>query len=162
LGHTFFVFDSDGPIRRAVPFVRQETATGNAFYPSLSLATAMLVLHLDPSSVNMAADGLHVGSRIIPLLDVTQEYVDKVQTRHMLIPYKGAAFASTERTATTYPSYRFWDLFLSELQLRDGKKPEVDPSLFRDKIVFVGTTAEGLHDVFLTPYGDAGKMPGIQ
>src|SRR5215467_2842423 len=33
LGHTFVVYDQDGPIRRAVPFVRQ----GNAFYPSLAL-----------------------------------------------------------------------------------------------------------------------------
>jgi adenylate cyclase len=158
LGHTFFIFDADGPIRRAVPFVRQ----GNAFYPSLSLATAMLVLNIAPSNVAMEADGLHLGSRIIPLLDVNQEYVEKVQTRHMLIPYKGSAFANDQRIATTYPSYRFWDLFLSELQMREGKKPEVDPALFRDKIVFVGTTAAGLHDLFLTPYGDAGEMPGIQ
>ncbi len=158
LGHTFFVLDADGPVRRAVPFVRQ----GDAFYPSLSVATAMLVLNIAPSSVSMAADGLHLGSIVVPLFDVAQEYVEKIQTRHMLIPYKASAFATSERTVSTYHSYRFWDLFLSELELRDGKKPEVDPSLFRDKVVFVGTTAAGLHDLFQTPYGDAGEMPGMQ
>ena len=39
-------------------------------------------------------------------------------------------------------------------------KPTVDPAVFRDKIVFVGTTAAGLHDVFETPFAN-GKMPGI-
>jgi adenylate cyclase len=158
LGHTFVLYDQDGPIRRAVPFVRQ----GNGFYPSLALATAMLVLNIEPSSVTMAPDGLHLGSRVIPLFDTTQEYLEKIQARHILIPYKASAFTSVERTVTTYRSYRFWDLFLSELQLRDGKKPEVDPALFRDKIVFIGTTASGLHDLFQTPYGDAGAMPGMQ
>ena len=158
LGSTFVVYDADGPIRRAVPFVRQ----GDNFYPSLAVATAMLAMNVDPSSVTLDAAGLHLGSRTIPLFDVTQEYINKVQTRHILIPYKGSAFASAERTVTTYRSYRFWDLFLSELQLRDGKKPEVDPAMFRDKIVFVGTTAAGLHDLFQTPYGDEGEMPGMQ
>jgi adenylate cyclase len=158
LGNTFVVYDADGPIRRAVPFVRQ----GNAFYPSLAVATAMLALNVDPSSVAMDAEGLHLGSRTIPLFDVTQEYVDKIQARHILIPYKAGAFAGDERTVTTYRSYRFWDLFLSELQIEANKKPEVDPSLFHDKIVFVGTTAAGLHDLFQTPYGDEGKIPGMQ
>lgn len=158
LGHTFFVLDADGPVRRAVPFVQKE----GTFYPSLSIATAMLVLNVDPSNVSMDTEGLHLGSRIIPLFDLNQEYVEKIQARHILIPYKGPAFTDDQRTTTTYRSYRFWDLFLSELELRDGKKPEVDPALFRDKIVFVGTTASGLHDIFQTPYGDEGAMPGMQ
>ena len=40
-------------------------------------------------------------------------------------------------------------------------KPNIDPSVFRDKIVFVGVTAAGLFDVFETPFA-GGKMPGIQ
>jgi adenylate cyclase len=158
LGHTFFVLDADGPVRRAVPFVRQ----GNDFYPSLAVATAMLALNVPPSGVSMDADGLHLGSHSIPLLDVEQEYVEKIRTRHILIPYKGSAYTDDQRTTTTYRSYRFWDLFLSELKLREGEKPDVDPSVFRDKIVLVGTTAAGLHDIFSTPYGDEGEMPGIQ
>jgi adenylate cyclase len=159
LGHTFFILDADGPVRRAVPFVRHD----GVFYPSLAVAAAMLALNVSPQEVSMDAAGLHLGSRVIPLFDADQEYIEKVHARHILIPYKGSAYLNEQRTTTTYRSYRFWDLFLSELELRDGKKPpEVDPSIFRDKIVFVGTTAAGLHDIFPTPYGDEGAMPGIQ
>jgi adenylate cyclase len=34
--------------------------------------------------------------------------------------------------------------------------------MFRDKIIFIGTTAAGLHDLFQTPFGSEGKMPGMQ
>jgi len=44
------------------------------------------------------------------------------------------------------------------------KKPRIDPSVFKDKIVFIGLTASGLLDVFATPMstGLSGSMPGIQ
>jgi adenylate cyclase len=41
------------------------------------------------------------------------------------------------------------------------QKPNIDPAVFHDKIVFVGATAAGLSDVFQTPFG-GGRMPGIQ
>jgi len=158
LGCSFMVLDRDGPIRRAVPFVRQ----GNRFYPSLSVVTAMAALDLDPTGVQMDAAGLHLGDRLIPLLAVDQEYVERIRTRHILVPYRGSTYADQQRTITSYRSYRFWDLFLSELQLRDGRKPEVDPVVFKNKIVFIGTTAGGLHELFQTPFGEQGKMAGIQ
>ncbi len=42
-----------------------------------------------------------------------------------------------------------------------GQKPNIDPMVFKDKIVFVGVTATGLYDVFESPFA-GGKMPGIQ
>ena len=60
-----------------------------------------------------------------------------------------------------YPTYTFFDLLMSENQLLTKETPKVDPSIFRDKIVFVGTTASGLLDTFESPFGH-GKMPGIQ
>ncbi len=158
LGCSFMVLDRDGPIRRAVPFVRN----GNSFYPSLPVVTAMAALDLDPTRIRMDASGLHLGDRLIPLIAVEQEYVERIRTRHILVPYRGSTYADQQRTITSYRSYRFWDLFLSELQLRDGQKPEVDPVVFKNKIVFIGTTAAGLHDLFQTPFGEEGKMAGIQ
>ena len=158
LGSSFIVLDRDGPIRRAVPFVRQ----GNRFYPSLPIATAMVALDLDPTGIRMDIAGLRLGPRLIPLVAVDQEYVEKIRTRHILVPYRGSAYADEQRTITTYRSYRFWDIFLSELELRDGRKPEVDPVAFKNKIVFIGATAAGLHELFQTPFGEKGKMPGIQ
>src|SRR5262249_44251839 len=158
IGHSFVVLDADGPVRREIPFVRQ----GKSVYPSVALATAMLALDIPPSGVRIERDGLHFAGRVIPLLEVQQEYVQKVRTRHMLIPYKASAYTDDSRVRTSYRSYRFWDLFLSELQIRDGRSPAVNPADFKDKIVFVGTTAAGLHDLFQTPYGEQGKMPGMQ
>src|SRR5260221_431126 len=45
--------------------------------------------------------------------------------------------------------------------MSSGEKPTIDPSVFRDKIVFVGTSADGLFDVWSTPFGGGG-MPGAQ
>ena len=64
-------------------------------------------------------------------------------------------------TVHMYPTYTFFDLLLSENQLLTKETPKVDPSIFRDKLVFVGTTASGLLDTFESPFGH-GKMPGIQ
>jgi len=61
----------------------------------------------------------------------------------------------------TYPTYAFFDLLFAQEEILAGKKPSIDPAIFRDKIVFVGTTAAGLFDVFETPFSN-GKMPGVQ
>ena len=158
VGSTFFVFDSDGPIRRYVPFVRQS----NAYYPSLGIATAMVALGLRPSDVSLDSDGLHLGSVTVPLIDVDVKYVEQVRARHMLVNYRGRPFLDSELSHRTYKNYRIWDLLLSEGMMEDGKKPLIDPVVFKDKIVIVATSALGLSDTFQTPYGDQGRMPGMQ
>lgn len=158
LGSTFMLLDSDGPVRRAVPFVRQ----GDAYYPSLGLATSMVALGLEPADVRLSGTVLELGPRRIPLYESEVEYLEKTRVRHMLVRYKGPAYRDERRTERTYRSFNFWDLVLSEAQLAEGSKPQVDPALFRDKIVIVGTTAAGLHDLFQTPFGEKGKMPGMQ
>jgi adenylate cyclase len=158
LGSTFIVFDTDGPLRRSVPFVRQ----GDNYYPSLAVATAMVALGLKPSEVRLDADGLHLGTVTIPLMDVDVKYVEPVHTRHMLVNFRGRPFRDKELSHRTYKNYRLWDLILSEGKIEDGVKPDIDPSVFKDKIVFIATSAYGLSDVFQTPYGDQGRMPGMQ
>jgi adenylate cyclase len=56
------------------------------------------------------------------------------------------------------------DIFGAEQDILEGKKPRLDPALFKDKIVFIGLTASGLLDVFGTPLSNDqnGSMPGIQ
>jgi adenylate cyclase len=61
----------------------------------------------------------------------------------------------------TFPSYSFQDLFLAEQQILAGETPHIDPATFKDRIVVVGLTAEGLKDIFTTPYGE-GTMPGAE
>ena len=41
-------------------------------------------------------------------------------------------------------------------------KGDVDPKMFKDKIVLVGTTSVLLHDNFATPFERSGQMPGVE
>ncbi|MEI7688090.1 MAG: adenylate/guanylate cyclase domain-containing protein, partial [Planctomycetota bacterium] len=77
-----------------------------------------------------------------------------------LIDFRGPALLA-DLKSHTYPTYSFFDLLYSQEQILAGQKPDIDPSVFRDKMVFVGTTASGLFDVFETPFSH-GKMPGSQ
>jgi adenylate cyclase len=158
LGNTFVVFDADGPIRRAVPFVRQ----GDTYYPSLGVATAMVALDLKPSDVRLDAEGLHIGATTVPLIDVEVEYVERIHARHMLVNYRGGPYRDDQRSHRTYQSYKIWDLLLSAGMIEDGKKPLIDPSVFQNKVIIIATSAPGLSDVFQTPFGDEGRMPGMQ
>jgi adenylate cyclase len=76
-----------------------------------------------------------------------------------LINFRGPALLD-DLKSRTYPTYSFYDLLYSEQQMLENVKPDIDPAVFRDKIVFVGATASGLFDVFETPFAN-GKMPGI-
>ena len=76
-----------------------------------------------------------------------------------LINFRGPAFLE-DLKSRTYPTYSAFNLLSSEQQILSGGKPDIDPAMFRDKIVFVGVTGAGLFDVFQTPFGTV-KMPGI-
>ena len=50
-----------------------------------------------------------------------------------------------------YPVYPIGAILRSHTDMLDGKPPLLDPTLFRDKIVFVATTAAGTYDLRVTP-----------
>jgi len=157
LGHNLFVIDADGPLRHTVPFVR----TGSIALPSLGLAAALRAMHVRPDEVSMDGHQLRVRDRVMPLESRTVQTADAAVTYSWsLINFRGPALLADEQTRT-YPMYSFYDLEYSLEQILAGQKPNIDPSVFRDKIVFVGVTATGLYDVFETPFAH-GKMPGIQ
>jgi adenylate cyclase len=161
LGHNYFVLDPDGPVRRAVPFVR----VGDEVVPSLALSALIATEGLSPDEVGATDSELTLGRRRLPLV------VDRLPTfgtegapehaSRLLIDFRGPAVLDDGR-ATTYRSYSFYDLFYSEQQLLEGITPNIDPSEFRDQLVVVGIRAAGLHDVFTVPFGGGGKMPGNQ
>ena len=156
-GHNFFVLDPDGPIRHTVPFVR----SGARVVPLLGVAAAMRVAGIPPSAVTLESAQLKMGDRVLPMSLRRETRSDgPVAFLWSLIAFRGPALLDDLKTRT-YPTYSFSDLELSEEQLLAKVTPKVDPAVFRDKIVFVGTTAAGLLDVFETPFAH-GKMPGIQ
>ena len=68
----------------------------------------------------------------------------------VMIPWRGPA--ENGNGQPTFTSYSFYDVFYSQQQVLEGQKPAIDPAIFKDRIVIVGATAEGLKDVFTTPF----------
>ena len=75
--------------------------------------------------------------------------IDATGNCTVMIPWRGPAEG-------TFNSYGFYDVFYSQQQILEGQKPGLDPSLFKDRIVIVGATAEGLKDIFTTPFPEGG------
>ncbi len=157
LGHNFLSLDEDGPVRHVVPFVR----SGDRAMPSLGLSAALRVAGIKKSAVRMDGMSLTAGDRTLPL-EIREVNTEdgSIGILWGLINFRGPAFLA-DLKRRPYAHYSFFDLMYSEEQLLAEKKPDVDPSVFRDKVVFVGVTAAGLRDVFETPFA-GGVMPGIQ
>jgi adenylate cyclase len=160
LGHNLFVLDTDGPLRRTTPFLRSDGQP----VPSLAMAAYLALARVPPASVRLDDGILAAGDARLPLLsfDVPRLPGETGPERalHALIRFRGPAVRADG--SATYRTYSFGDLLLSEDDLQNKRTPRVDPALFKDAIVFVGITAAGLHDVFVTPLGTTGKIPGAQ
>jgi adenylate cyclase len=156
VGHNLLVLDRDGPVRRAVPFVRVQ---GQAV-PSLPLAVAALAAGTAPAAVSLDGTVLRFGSRRLALVEdsIVRPGEPVERACRALVNFRGP---TAVETAGTFAAYSFYDLFYSEQQIEAGETPFVDPERFRDRIVLIGTTAAGLHDVFTVPFG-RGKMPGVE
>ena len=158
IGHSLLVLDPDGPVRRAAPFV----SVGGKAVPSLAVAAAMSATGTSPAAVAADAGEWRLGGVTVPLgeqaLPSLYDGRERRLARRMLIRYPGPVLSGGK---PTYQDYSFYDLFYSQAQLLEGQKPNVDPSVFKGKIVVIGTTAPGLSDLFTTPFA-VGKMPGMQ
>jgi adenylate cyclase len=160
LGHNWLPFDLDGPARRMAPFIRQ----GDRYMPSLGIAAAILGGGFDPREVVLDGGAIVVRDRRIPLVPLRiYDALDRSRYEtHLttLINYRAPPLVNGRRP---YPSYEVRHLLASAEQIAQGAAPDVDPVVFKDKIVLIGLTTSGLMDAFATPFGsDKGTMPGIQ
>ena len=159
LGHNLLVADDDGPARRIVPFIR----VGNRYMPSFGVATALAAGGVKPEEVVLDGRTLRVRDRAIPLIPIrVKNPPDAGGTREqltMLVNYRAPTLTNGARP---YTSYEARHLIAAEMAILEGVKPQVDPAIFKDKIVIVGLTTSGLLDVFRTPFESDGIMPGIQ
>ena len=127
--------DGDGVIRM-VPLLM---GWQGKLYPSLALATALLVLQNPPLSLYLSSQGVeqlefeqHTRKTIVPLDPYGQ----------LLINYRGPRH--------TFP-------YFSALDLLNNTSKQ---NFFNEKIVFIGTSASGLADLRTTPLGT--NIPGVE
>ena len=155
IGHTLFTYDADGPLRRVSPVVR----VGGRVVPALSLAAMMVAGPIDAASVRVDGDGLTIGPAPVPLVsDPIADYANAgARACRAMVVWRGPTQNVAGQPA--FASFPAYSLLYSQQQLLEGQKPEIDPQTFRDKVVVVGVTAQGLHDVFTTPFA-VGKMSG--
>jgi adenylate cyclase len=71
----------------------------------------------------------------------------------VMIPWRGPSLNSNGQL--TFKSYSFIDLFYSQQQMLGGEKPLLDPAEFKNRIVIVGATAEGIKDIFASPFSSS-------
>ena len=157
VAHTFVPFDSDGPIRRVAPFVR----IGERVIPSLPVAAAMTALSLRPDDVRVEANAFVMGRSRFPLVaqTVPDFYGAERRVCRQLLPFQGPVVNTNGQP--TFKSYSFYDLVYAEEQILEGATPHVDPTVFKDRIVLVGASAQGLHDTKTVPF-DIGEMQGAE
>ncbi|MBI4229910.1 MAG: adenylate/guanylate cyclase domain-containing protein, partial [Planctomycetes bacterium] len=129
--------DEDGVLRRIQPAVRLH----GRMYPSLALATAQVV-HGRRARTTALWRSLTLGGGTVPLDD----------DGNMVLRFHGGARA--------YRRVSILDVILSCRLRLEGKPPLVDPASFRDAVVFIGATAQGLYDFKATPVG--GHYPGVE
>lgn len=120
--------DPDGQFRRASLF---GVFDGKAI-PSLALAAYLAAEQLPPVA-DLTLSRLRIGNRAIPIDD------------------EGKAILRYQGKGGTHASYSAAAVIQSELRLRDGEKPVLDPEVFRACYVFFGYSAPGLLDLRPTP-----------
>jgi adenylate cyclase len=165
IGHSLVVYDADGPLRRVVPFVRVTTTAAaretEHVVPSLPLAAMMMADGLAAEAVAVGGGAMSFGGHQIPLVTerIPDYYGPPAPACRALLPWRGP----TRRAdgTSSFTAYSFYTLFYSQQQLLEQVKPELPPETFRGKIVVVGVAAEGLRDVFVTPFAE-GRMPGAE
>ena len=145
LGHIRMALDPDGPVRRHSLLTEFE----GRLIPSLSLVTALAIQDLSAAAIMVGEREVIAGGIRAPL-DLNWR---------LPIWFNGGpgtyspAWKSGE---TEMRGYQFRDVLYSYVQILNQQSPILDPVMFQDKIVIVGVSAEGLHDLFTTPYSGIG------
>ena len=122
--------DPDGVVRRVPLMIRHE----GRYYPSLALAVYLKALGGDPL--------LYVGEEGIEAIRVGGKTIPLDRRGNLLLNYRGSRY--------TFRHISAMDIL---------NKP-IPPSAFHGKIVLLGTTAAGLHELRTTPLEST--QPGVE
>lgn len=136
LGNVTASPDSDAIFRRiSIGSIYQ-----NHFVPGLGLA-AYLAAH-PKSEISMTPKGFRIDENTIP------------------IDSKGNAILRYRGNSQTHLTLNAAAVLQSELRIREGGKPSIDPAVLKGRYVFFGLSALGLMDLKPTPMGRT--YPGVE
>ncbi|MBN2301979.1 MAG: adenylate/guanylate cyclase domain-containing protein [Lentisphaerae bacterium] len=136
LANSFAESDSDAIIRRILPFVSFD----NRLVPSVGIGAFLAVYPETP--ITITRKDIQIGNRIIPL------------------DSEGCAILRYRGPTQTHKAVNAAAVIQSELRIREGEKPTIAPSFFKDSHVFVGVTAPALLDLKPTPI--SAVFPGVE
>ncbi|MHC4945108.1 MAG: CHASE2 domain-containing protein [Planctomycetota bacterium] len=163
LGAVSAQVDPDSMIRRARVLTRFRDWT----FPSLGLAAVLAFWesHGGPGTVNLTVNG---DSLVLQrAAQATPVRLPLTPSGDILVHWKDTGLESYEGEGRfkTYPAYQVLlsaledHRFLDEMA-NDPKTFRVDPSEFKDRIVFIGANALGLYDLKATPISE--NYPGVK
>lgn len=129
--------DSDGIYRRVEPIKFFDSR------PMPLLGFSAFIASLD-KEIDIKAENNHleVAGHLIPIDD------------------NGKTILRFRGKSGTHKTYSAAAVIRSEIQIRNGEKPQLDPSVFKDKYVFFGFSAKGLFDNKPVPVSEA--YPGVE
>ena len=130
--------DEDGIFRSIAPF---RVFDGSAV-PLLGFGTYLRGMGDGPHELALGEAGLRIGEKVVPL------------------DQKGRAVLRFRGPSGTHEAITAAAVIQSELKLRDGGEPVINPAEFRDAYVFLGPSAPGLKDNHGTPV--SGDYPGVE
>ncbi len=131
-GHINIIPDQDGKFRRVPLYIEYD----NAFHPYLSFQVGCHLLGIPFESLT-----IQPGKSITYGKDFRLP-LDEHST--MMINFSG-------RWAETYAHYSYVDVLRSYIAQFSGEQPLLDMRTFKDKICFIGLTAEGTADLHPNP-----------
>lgn len=150
IGHNAYIHDERdrGTARSFNPFLQ----IGPHSVPSIGMAAALMAIGATDKDLSRSATAIGIGASRLPLIDGTR----------VLLNYRGAFQPDpADPSRRLYHTESAFDVLLSEEKADTSETPPIDPAVFRDKVVFVGVGAAGLHDVVVTPFQDSGATPGV-
>lgn len=130
--------DPDGIYRRLRPF----SLFDGHLVPSLGLGALLSASSNQTVTLKSKGFVLNQSTTVNPLDDT------------------GCAILNYRGPSQTHKTVNIAAVIASELAIREGQKPAIDPATFKDKYVFLGFTAPGLFDLRSSPISNV--YPGVE
>lgn len=142
IGYINFYIDPDGKARRAPLFIKYN----NVFFPQLAFKAAADWL------------GLNIGNRVFKKnrLIIDNRLFLPLSTRDsLLVNYP-------DQWVRSFKHFSYFEILKSYIDTKKGLKPNLDLSVIKDKVCFIGLTATGTSDLSPNPLEGIYPMLGLQ